>query len=167
MLKKIIAALLLTTQTYAATPTKDLSHLASFQLIQLAKGYEAAQINATDVYSAAYDIRSLNSIRSLKKYAEKMTGADLQEAVVTGANKKTLAYDIAESLMTGDGYSTPDLSGIGQLIQPLQADILGHRNIRLFWGSSSEEEFYASHSVVVVFDTDTKEALVLTVGYSE
>ncbi len=167
MIKKIIAALLLTMQSYAAAPTKDLSHLASLQLIQLAKGYETAQIKATDVYSAACDIRGLNSIKDLKKYAEKMTGADLQEAVVTGSNKKNLAYDIAESLMTGDGYSTPDLSGIGHLIQPLQSDILGHRNIKLFWGKSSEEEFHASHSVVVVFDTNTKEALVLTVGYSE
>ena len=167
MLKKIIAALLLVTQVHAAAPTKDLSRLASFSLIHLVKGYEAADINATDVYSSAYDVRGLNNIKDLKKYAEKLTGAELEEAVFTEENKKQLAYEIAEALMSGDQYSNASLQGIGHILTPLHNGIIGRKNIKLFWGGSSEEEFHASHTVVVVFDLDTKEAVVLTVGYSE
>jgi hypothetical protein len=167
MLKKVIALLLFISQAQAAVPNKEISSLKSYQLIKLARGFEAAQINATDVYMSAFDVRSVNSIKDLKKYAEKITMANLNEVVVSALNKNQLAYDLAESLMSGDRYSDVNLRGIGELVQPLRSSILGSRNLKLFWGSSSEERFNSSHNVVVVFDIDSKEVLILSVGYSE
>lgn len=167
MFKKVVAILLFISSANAALPSKEVSSLKSYQLIQLAKGYEAAQIKATDVYASAYDIRNLKNIKDFKKYAETLTSAELSEVVVTASNKEHLAYDVAKFLMTGDRYVQEDISGVGQLIQPLNSVILGRSEIKVFWGSSYEEEFSASHNVLVVFDLKSNEVLILTVGYSE
>lgn len=152
---------------------KSPDNLKSMELSQLAKGIENAGINATDVYVTLYAVPGLPQVKNHLAYAEKLGGGsdwvDLENVPTepqTNKDHHSKVFEMTKEIMIADPYAEDDLTGMGHVLQPLNRVLLS-KDFLIFFGSASHEESYSNHTVLVVFSTKTKEALVLSVGYSE